>query len=132
MAREPQRHTDYLPGYTDELAERLVRVARELRVREIDWPQAYLGTAYAASDLVRDLDEALRNGAPVPKRWAPGDLTGLPWRQGRHVGRHLYAQLGPEPSDDDPVIGALDTAELAAEACEAHNERLAARGTDGT
>jgi hypothetical protein len=55
------------------------------------------------------------------------DLTSLPWRQGRRVGRHLYAQLGPVPSDDDPVIGTLDTAELAAEACESHNAALAAR-----
>ena len=55
------------------------------------------------------------------------DLTALPWRQGRHQGRHLYAQLGPEPSDDDPLVGTLDTAELAAEACEAHNAALARR-----
>ncbi|HMH92358.1 MAG TPA: hypothetical protein VK586_14890 [Streptosporangiaceae bacterium] len=27
----------------------------------------------------------------------------------------------------DPLVGTLDTAELAAEACQAHNERLAAR-----
>jgi hypothetical protein len=37
----------------------------------------------------------------------------------------MYAQLGQEPSDSDPPIGTLDTAEIAAEACEAHNERLA-------
>jgi hypothetical protein len=55
------------------------------------------------------------------------DLITLPWRQGRHVGRHLYAQIGPVPSDDDPVIGTLDTAGLAAEACESHNAALAAR-----
>lgn len=55
------------------------------------------------------------------------DLTSLPWRQGRHQGRHLYAQTGPRPSDDAPLVGTLDTAELAAEACEAHNEALARR-----
>jgi hypothetical protein len=38
---------------------------------------------------------------------------GLRWRQGRKVGRTLYAQLGPEPSDNDPLIGVLDTPELA-------------------
>ena len=55
------------------------------------------------------------------------DLSSLPWRQGRRVGRHLYAQLGPEPSDDDPVIGTLDTAELARAACQGHNDALALR-----
>lgn len=55
------------------------------------------------------------------------DLHLLPWRQGRHEPRHLYAQLGPEPSDDDLVVGTLDTPEAAEEACTAHNERLAAR-----
>jgi hypothetical protein len=55
------------------------------------------------------------------------DLTALPWRQGRHRGRHMYAQLGPEPHDDDPDVGTLETAELAAEACESHNEALARR-----
>ncbi len=58
------------------------------------------------------------------------DLTALPWRQGRHQGRHLYAQTGPRPSDSDPLVGTLDTEELAAEACEAHNERLARRTAD--
>jgi hypothetical protein len=37
----------------------------------------------------------------------------------------MYAQLWPEPSDSDPPIGTLDTAEIAAEASGAHNERLA-------
>ena len=55
---------------------------------------------------------------------APRSPLLLPWRTGRHVGRTIYVQLGPEPSDEDPFIGCLDSAELAAEACEAHNERL--------
>lgn len=53
------------------------------------------------------------------------DLHAHPWRQGRHEPRHLYAQTGPEPSDEDPIVGTLDTAEAAEEACTAHNERLA-------
>ena len=35
-------------------------------------------------------------------------------RQGRSVGRTLYHQQGPEPSEDDPIIGMVDTPELAA------------------
>lgn len=54
---------------TDELADRLVRAAERLHVREITDPGAYLGTAIAVSDLVRDLDAALRGGAPLPRRW---------------------------------------------------------------
>jgi hypothetical protein len=55
------------------------------------------------------------------------DPIDLPWRQGRHQGRHLYAQAGPRPSDDDQLVGTLDSAELAGEACESHNEALARR-----
>lgn len=45
----------------------------------------------------------------------------LRWRTGRKVGRTIYAMLGPEPSDTDPLIGLMDTAALAAEACASHN-----------
>jgi hypothetical protein len=31
------------------------------------------------------------------------------WRVGRRVGRTIYRQLGPNPSDDDPLIGVMDT-----------------------
>jgi hypothetical protein len=51
----------------------------------------------------------------------------LPWRVGRREGRHMYALIGEEPSDDDPPIGTLDTREIAAEACRAHNGALKAR-----
>lgn len=44
-----------------------------------------------------------------------------PWRNGRKVGRTIYAQAGLEPSDDDRLIGLMDTPELAAEAVTAHN-----------
>lgn len=55
------------------------------------------------------------------------DLSALPWRVGRHLGRTVYAQIGDADSDDDVFIGVMDTPELAAEACEAHNYRLALR-----
>lgn len=35
-------------------------------------------------------------------------------RTGRKVGRTLYRQLGDTPADDDPIIGLVDTPELAA------------------
>lgn len=34
-------------------------------------------------------------------------------RQGRKVGRTLYEQIGPEPSDDDRLVGLVDSSELA-------------------
>jgi hypothetical protein len=43
------------------------------------------------------------------------------WRTGRKVGRTIYEQTGPEPSDDDPLIGVMDTRQLAAAAVDAHN-----------
>jgi hypothetical protein len=39
---------------------------------------------------------------------------GLTTRQGRKVPRMLYLQRGAEPADDDPIIGLVDTPELAA------------------
>jgi hypothetical protein len=53
------------------------------------------------------------------------NYTAMLWRTGRSVGRTIYAQPGPDPSDDDPLIGVMDTAELAAEAVGAHNALLA-------
>jgi hypothetical protein len=50
----------------------------------------------------------------------------LPWRTGRKIGRTLYAVTGPEASDDDVLIGMMDTPELAAEACAAHNRGIGA------
>ena len=46
------------------------------------------------------------------------------WRTGRKLGRTIYAQPGPEASDEDPLIGLMDTPELAAAAVEAHNAFL--------
>lgn len=46
---------------------------------------------------------------------------GRPWRTGRKLGRTVYVQVGPEPSDDDLLIGMMDTPEIATEAAGAHN-----------
>jgi hypothetical protein len=43
------------------------------------------------------------------------------WRVGRKVGRTIYRQLGPEPSDADELVGMMDTAELAKQFVEAMN-----------
>jgi hypothetical protein len=48
----------------------------------------------------------------------------LPWRVGRKVGRTIYQQVGPEPSDDDVLIGVMDTPDLAWQAVAAHNFRI--------
>lgn len=45
----------------------------------------------------------------------------VPWRTGRKVGRTIYAQPGIEPADTDPLIGVMDTPELAWAAVEGHN-----------
>lgn len=46
------------------------------------------------------------------------------WRVGRKVGRTIYEQIGDEPSYDDPMIGAMDTPELARDAVRGHNSFL--------
>ncbi len=43
------------------------------------------------------------------------------WRVGRKVGRTIYACMNDTPSDEDDLIGVMDTRELAAEAVRAHN-----------
>lgn len=46
------------------------------------------------------------------------------WRVGRKVGRTIYVQLGEEPSDRDPLIGMMDTPEIAALAVRGVNALL--------
>jgi hypothetical protein len=48
----------------------------------------------------------------------------LPWRTGRHNPRTIYATPVDDLDGDGVFIGALDTAEIAAEAVTAHNYRL--------
>jgi hypothetical protein len=59
------------------------------------------------------------------------DLISLPWRIGRRVGRTIYAMTGAAPSDDDPLIGVMDTRELAEAACLAHNFDLRTEAPPG-
>lgn len=52
------------------------------------------------------------------------------WRTGRKVGRTIYAIQEPEDRTDrnrDPLIGVMDTPELATEAVRAHNRDYDAR-----
>jgi len=48
----------------------------------------------------------------------------LPWRTGRKVGRTIYAQVGPQPSDADVLIGLMDTPLYAELTCRDHNAAL--------
>ena len=50
--------------------------------------------------------------------------TAVPWRTGRRVGRTIYAQFGDVPGENDPLIGVMDTPELAAEAVDSHNSYI--------
>jgi hypothetical protein len=51
----------------------------------------------------------------------------LMWRQGRKVGRTVYAMVGLLADDHDLLIGMFDTAKLAEAACRAHNSSIIAR-----
>lgn len=55
----------------------------------------------------------------------------LPWRTGRKVGRTIYIRLGREASDDDVLIGVMDSPEIASDVCLAHNHLLAERAING-
>ena len=71
----------------------------------------------AARDVLADAqcDDEAEWIAPV------ADPTTLPWRVGRRVGRTVYAQLGAEPSDEDVLIGVMDTRALAEDVVWSHN-----------
>ena len=43
------------------------------------------------------------------------------WRVGQKVGRTVYAMVAESASDDDVLIGMMDTPELAAVVVNAHN-----------
>ena len=55
------------------------------------------------------------------------------WRTGRKVGRTIYAQMGDRPDDSDPLIGVMDTPDLARLVVRAVNATLAhlAPGDEG-
>lgn len=58
------------------------------------------------------------------------DLTSLPWRTGRHLGRTVYARTGGDDWEADTVIGMMDMPGLAEEACASHNAELVRRKTE--
>lgn len=47
-----------------------------------------------------------------------------PWRVGRKVGRTIYALVNGTPTDDDELIGVMDSRAVAAAAVVAHNATL--------
>lgn len=49
----------------------------------------------------------------------------MKWRQGMKLGRTLYAQIGPEPTEFDTLIGMIDNSHLARYIVEIHNASLA-------
>ena len=44
-----------------------------------------------------------------------------PWRVGRKLGRTVYAQEGDVPSDDDPLLGFMESDAIAEQVVEAIN-----------
>lgn len=51
------------------------------------------------------------------------------WRVGRKVGRTIYLQRGLEPSDNDILIGVMDTPDYAEHVVNAHNASVATPST---
>jgi hypothetical protein len=47
-----------------------------------------------------------------------------PWRVGRKVGRTIYAMVSGEASDEDELIGVMDSRAVAESAVAAHNDTL--------
>ena len=53
-----------------------------------------------------------------------GAFIRRPWRTGRKVSRTIHVVIGDQPDTYDPLIGLMDTVELAREAVESHNAAL--------
>ncbi|HET7110202.1 MAG TPA: hypothetical protein VFI41_04980 [Gemmatimonadales bacterium] len=49
------------------------------------------------------------------------------WRVGRRVSRNIYAMISAVATDDDILIGQMDTGQLAREAVFRHNDALKKR-----
>jgi len=53
------------------------------------------------------------------------DVTEMPWRTGKSIGRTIYAcPPGSDYRDGEIVIGMMDTPEIADEVVASHNLRL--------
>lgn len=62
-----------------------------------------------------------------PHRSPLNDFALTAWRVGRRVGRTVYAVVGEAPSDDDVLVGVMDTPTLAEVAVAGHNLTLQRR-----
>jgi hypothetical protein len=60
----------------------------------------------------------------IPAIYTEGDLIVARWRTGRKVGRTIYAQARDEPSDEDLLIGVMDSPRLAARLVQDHNRSI--------
>lgn len=58
-------------------------------------------------------------------------IVSMRWRIGRNVGRTVYAIVGDTPSDNDILIGMMDSTSIAAVAVLAHNNQLEQSGVVG-
>ena len=61
---------------------------------------------------------------PPAPRPSGEELQKLRWRQGRRVGRTIYAEIGDQPSEADPLIGVMDSPGLAESVVISHNAQL--------
>lgn len=52
------------------------------------------------------------------------DYYGYEWRQGRRVGRCIHAMTAPVPSEEDVLIGVMDSPHLSQHIVEIHNAAL--------
>lgn len=57
------------------------------------------------------------------------DIFAHPWRVGRKLGRTIYCMTHDLDSDDDFLLGMVDTVEVAQYICMVHNQHLAAHQT---
>lgn len=109
-----------LASIWDEMGDAVCARLDVLTTSSDDWPDAALHQKDALDSLVFMLAMTAKSETSEEDRL---------WRVGRKVGRTLYVQVGAEPSDDDVLVGLMDTADLARLVVEAVN---AGHEQDGT
>ena len=115
-----------MPGCAIFLAEQSTSVGGQPPVSAPDVPEGF-----TPEEVCRREADAWKLGFESGKEAAALQAGVLPdldriedtMRQGRKVGRTLYLMVGTEASDDDVLVGLVDTPELAQAIVEAYNAR---------
>ncbi len=111
---------DIPPVYYDPTTDRTIAPIAEGGWMAFDYTHHRIPTM----EHLTEIPEGAVRLAPKAGTSLTPDARSLPWRVGRHLGRTLYAQVGPAPSDQDILLGLLDDREHAEHAVALRNAEV--------